>query len=142
MDYMKRHRVPGIEGIDTRALTKHIRTAGAMRAALSSRITNPDDLVDKAREWLGLVGRDMVRRVTCKEAFAWRSDQVPGDSWGRRLSLEPEVTRGTYRVIAVDFGIKFFELTETANRVWIKTKCRQQINEIELKLKRCSSKEP
>jgi carbamoyl-phosphate synthase small subunit len=106
-DYMKKYRVPGIEGIDTRALTKHIRTAGAMRAALSSRITNPDDLVDKARQWPGLVGRDMVRRVTCKEAFSWSAGDVPGPSWERRMPKDLPARKRAYRVIAMDFGIKF-----------------------------------
>ncbi len=106
-DYMKQHRLPGIEGVDTRALTKHIRTAGAMRAAISSRIENPDDLVDKAREWPGLVGRDMVRRVSCKEPFSWRPDEVPWPSWSRRLSLDAGRPGKPYRVIALDFGIKF-----------------------------------
>jgi carbamoyl-phosphate synthase small subunit len=106
-DYMKKHRVPGIEGIDTRALTKHIRTEGAMRCALSSRIANPDDLVDKAREWPGLVGRDMVRWVTCKEAFAWRPEETPGPSWQRRMSSASARRSAAHRVAAMDFGIKF-----------------------------------
>jgi carbamoyl-phosphate synthase small subunit len=106
-EYMKKHRLPGIEGIDTRALTKHIRTAGAMRAAMSSRIENPDDLVDKARQWPGLVGQDMVQWVSCKESFPWLPDELPGSSWSRRMSLPSRPKRGPYRVIAMDFGIKF-----------------------------------
>jgi carbamoyl-phosphate synthase small subunit len=106
-DYMKEHRVPGIEGIDTRALTKHIRTAGAMRAALSSRIDNPDDLVDKAREWPGLEGQDMVRWVSCKKPFRWLPAEVPGSSWSRRMSPDTRPKEGPYRVVAIDFGIKF-----------------------------------
>ena len=106
-DYMKKHRRPGIEGIDTRALTKHIRTAGAMRAALSSRIENPDDLVDKARQWPGLVGQDMVRWVSCKEPFPWPPDEGPGPSWSRRMSIDAGPKKGSYRVVAMDFGIKF-----------------------------------
>jgi carbamoyl-phosphate synthase small subunit len=105
VDYMKKHELPGIEGVDTRALTKHIRTAGAMRAALSSRITNPDDLVDRARQWPGLVGLDMVRQVTCGKSFSWRPEGVPGPSWERRMSKEEP--GGPYRVVAMDFGIKF-----------------------------------
>lgn len=106
-EYLKKHRVPGIEGIDTRALTKHIRTAGAMRAVLSSRITNADDLVDRARQSPGLLGTDMVRRVTCKEAFPWLPGDLPGPSWERRLSIDSAGRKGPYQVVAVDFGIKF-----------------------------------
>jgi carbamoyl-phosphate synthase small subunit len=78
-----------------------------MRAVLSSRIENPDDLVDKARQWPGLVGRDMVRRVSCKEAFAWLPEEVPGPSWARRMSIDAGPKRGPYCVVAMDFGIKF-----------------------------------
>jgi len=108
--YMKKYGIPGIEGIDTRALTRHIRTAGAMRAALSSRTESPEELVDAARRWPGLVGRDMVRSVTCKESFAWRPEEVPGFSWDRRLGFDADRGPGPYRVIALDFGIKFNSL--------------------------------
>jgi carbamoyl-phosphate synthase small subunit len=106
-EYLKKHGLPGIEGIDTRALTKHIRTAGAMRAALSSRIENPDDLVDRARQWPGLVGQDMVKWVSCKKPFPWVPEEVPGPSWSRRMSPGGRSKGRTYRVIAMDFGIKF-----------------------------------
>ncbi len=106
-DFMKKHRVPGIEGIDTRALTKHIRTVGAMRAALSSTMENPGDLVEKARQWPGLVGEDMVRWVTCKQSFTWPPEDLPGSSWSRRMSTVPEGKRRAWRVVAMDFGIKF-----------------------------------
>jgi len=88
-DYLKAHGVLGIEGIDTRALTLHIRTAGAMKAAISTECSDPDELVERARAWPGLVGRDMVQHVTCAEASRWPS---PPDA--------------RYRVVAYDFGCK------------------------------------
>ncbi len=105
-DYLKKQDIPGVEGIDTRALTKHIRTAGAMRAAVSSSIRNPDDLVDRARQWSGLEGEDMVKWVSCKAAFAWEPDALPGPSWSRRISIPGRPKREPYRVVAMDFGIK------------------------------------
>lgn len=105
-DYLKRQDLPGIEGIDTRALTKHIRTAGAMRAALSSQIRNPDDLVDRARQWPGLEGEDMVKWVSCKAPFPWRPAALPGPSWSRRMPTCGAPKSEPYRVVAVDFGIK------------------------------------
>lgn len=105
-EYMKQHGLPGIEGVDTRALTKHIRTAGAMRAALSSGIRNPDDLVDRARQWPGLEGEDMVKWVSCREPFFWQPDALPGPSWSRRMSVFEGKKKAPYRVIAMDFGIK------------------------------------
>ena len=65
-EYLKENGVPGIQGIDTRDLTKHIRTAGAMRAVLSSADIDPDRAVAKAKASPGLVGRDLVREVTGK----------------------------------------------------------------------------
>lgn len=79
----------GVEGMDTRALTKHIREAGAMRGVLSTVDLDPVSLVEKARRSVGLVGRDLVKDVTCKEPYKWN---------GR--------AGGGYRVVAMDFGIK------------------------------------
>ena len=106
-EYLSKHDVPGIEGIDTRALTKHIRTAGAMRSAISSSITNPDDLVDKARQWPGLVGQDMVKQVTCQAPYRWSEDEVLDPSWQRRFHREHGANNKGYHIIAVDFGIKY-----------------------------------
>jgi carbamoyl-phosphate synthase small subunit len=49
----------------------------------------------------------MVRRVTCKEAFPWRSGDLPGSSWERRMLIDEKGRKGPYRVVAMDFGIKF-----------------------------------
>jgi len=70
-DYLQAAGVIGIEGVDTRALTLHIRTAGAMKAAISTEGQTSDELVEMAKAWPGLVGRDMVRQVTCPEAYEW-----------------------------------------------------------------------
>ena len=76
-DYLAAHAVPGISGVDTRALTRHIRQAGAMRAVLSSVDTDPASLVAKARAAPGLVGRDLVRDVTSAQAWEWPSEAAP-----------------------------------------------------------------
>jgi len=90
--YLKESGVPGIEGIDTRALTKHIRTAGAMRAVLASADADPNRAVAKARSSPGLVGRDLVREVTCAKAWDWptsgRAPQGP-------------------KVVVLDYGVKY-----------------------------------
>ena len=88
-DYLRAQDVIGIEGIDTRALTLHIRVAGAMKAAVSTDGRSADELVAMARAWEGLVGRDMVQHVTCGEEFPWPS---PRDA--------------RFRVVAYDFGVK------------------------------------
>ena len=66
-DYLEQAGVPGIEGIDTRALVRHIRTHGAQEAVISSVDLDPDALVRKAKASPGLVGRDLVKEVTCDE---------------------------------------------------------------------------
>ena len=88
-DYLRERGVIGIEGVDTRALTRHIRVIGAMKAALSTRGRSPEELVAMARNWEGLVGRDMVRYVTCAKAYRWDSAKD-----------------ARFRVVAYDFGIK------------------------------------
>jgi carbamoyl-phosphate synthase small subunit len=88
-DYLNREGKIGIEGVDTRALTRHIRTAGAMKGVISTTELNPVSLVNKAKTSQGLVGLDLVTRVTCTEPYVWPND--PGT---------------LFRVVAFDFGIK------------------------------------
>ncbi len=90
--FLSEHGVPGIQGIDTRALTRHIREAGAMKAAISTDEPDAERLVRKAKESPGLVGRDLVREVTCEKPFEW-TDGVTGD--------EP------FRVVVIDCGLKY-----------------------------------
>jgi carbamoyl-phosphate synthase small subunit len=95
--YLREHRIVGVQGIDTRAITKKIRVQGAMKALIwaGPKSPNTDDLVDKARAWKGLVGADLAKKVTCKKTYIWNSTR------GNR-SLK---TR--FHVVAMDFGIKF-----------------------------------
>lgn len=86
--YLKRHGVVGIEGIDTRALTKHLREEGAKKGVISTKDLDPKSLVKKAEASPGLVGRDLIKEVTCKKAFDWNE-------------------KGKFRVVAMDCGMKF-----------------------------------
>ena len=70
-EYLEHAGVPGIEGIDTRALVRHIRTHGAQEAVISSVTLDPDALVARAKASPGLVGRDLVKEVTCAEPYDW-----------------------------------------------------------------------
>ncbi len=128
-EYLKREGIIGIQGIDTRALTKHIRTHGFKKGVISTEISDHRELVRIARESPGLSGRDLVREVTCEAPFEWRGDP-DGDHGGagRRDQLRLALTRRhafeapvsdplelppSYRspeplhVVAMDFGIKF-----------------------------------
>src|SRR3990172_6985700 len=69
-DYLKKNNIVGICGIDTRALTKHLRTQGAMEGVIST-ISSPEIAYEKAVKSKGLVGKDLVKEVSCKESYKW-----------------------------------------------------------------------
>jgi carbamoyl-phosphate synthase small subunit len=105
-DYLQEAGVPGIEAVDTRALTRHIRLQGAMKAALSTQELDPDALVEMARKGPGMVGLDLVQEVTCREPFLWENggpQPVAGGLAGFQWPERP----GSFRVVAMDFGIKW-----------------------------------
>jgi carbamoyl-phosphate synthase small subunit len=90
-EWLDQQGVVGISGIDTRALTKHLRTHGAKRGAISTRLLDADALVAVARGSRSMVGADLAREVTCAEPY-----RVPGAPG----ALRP------FRVVAYDFGMK------------------------------------
>jgi carbamoyl-phosphate synthase small subunit len=104
-EFLVANDVPGIQGIDTRMLTKHLRTAGALKGIISSVDLDEKSLVQKARDWVGLVDVDMVQYVTCAEAYHWD----PGGELSRPWTTEeqrPELPESRFRVAAIDTGIK------------------------------------
>jgi carbamoyl-phosphate synthase small subunit len=92
--YLADARVVGISEIDTRALTRHLRSRGAMRGILSTETGDPAALVDKARASRSMVGADLAREVTCRAPYP---SPEPGAG-------SPEGPR--FRVVAYDFGMK------------------------------------
>ena len=102
-DYLDRHHIMGVEGIDTRALTKHIRVGGAMKAILSTEDLVPDRLVEKAKVSPGLIGRDLVQEVTCQEPYAWT---LGNDQAFANPSLRPSDPSFRPRVVVLDTGVK------------------------------------
>ncbi len=133
--WLSEHNIPGISGVDTRAITRKLREKGTMRAALSTDIgtdarmrssadtgtdarmetdlgAEVERLLHMAREWPGLDGRDMVMEVTCDEAYHWVDDE--GAKWVKKADASildnrdsnDRVSNTEYRVIAYDFGIK------------------------------------
>ncbi len=87
-DYLQTHGIMAVQGVDTREITRRVRSQGVMDAVLSTVDMDPDSLVDKARTWEGLEGVDMVQEVSCREAYV-RSPDDP-----------------RFHVVAFDFGIK------------------------------------
>ncbi len=102
-EYLERAGVVGIEGIDTRALVRRIRTHGAQQAIISSRDLDPESLAARAKAAPGLEGQDLVREVTCTEPYGWEW----GD-WelGRGFRRAGGEHRDAPLVVAVDYGIK------------------------------------
>jgi len=96
--YLKENHIIGIEGVDTRSLTLHIRTKGAMKGIISTTDLNPKSLIKKAKDSPGLVGRDLVKEVTCGKSY--NAKTICSTS----SALCPSVR---FKVIAMDFGIKY-----------------------------------
>ena len=104
-DYLKASDIPGIEGIDTRALTRHIRLQGAMKAALSTEDLDPDSLAEKARQSPDMAGSDLVKEVTCKEPMLWQDGRLVNPGVDLDKFQWPD-RPGSRRVVAMDFGVK------------------------------------
>ncbi|MFH1541997.1 MAG: glutamine-hydrolyzing carbamoyl-phosphate synthase small subunit, partial [bacterium] len=96
-DFLKKHNIIGIEGINTRALTLKIRSVGAMKGIISTNDLDPAGAVKKAKESQGLVGIDLVKEVTCSKAYEWNKE-------------------GKYKVILLDCGAKHNIMRDLASR--------------------------
>ena len=99
--FMERHGVLGIQGLDTRALVRHIVNEGAMMGVLSTEGMDDSKLVAKVAAAPGMAGRDLAQGVTCTEPYEWTEGfasafAVPRD----------EKPKKVFRVVAMDFGIK------------------------------------
>jgi carbamoyl-phosphate synthase small subunit len=100
--YLERYGVPGISEVDTRALTRLLRTKGALKAAMSTVNTDGDELVAMARQWPGLDNRDTVQEVSCPASYTWNEGGAPGGF--RPAASQPSAS---FHVVAYDFGLKW-----------------------------------
>jgi len=103
-EYMERYAVPVLAEIDTRALVRHLRTNGVMRGVFSTRETNVDALVQRARSIRKMDGTDLARVVSTKSAYSFDADDSRNQS-GDPL-LTPVSDQPLLHVVAYDFGIK------------------------------------
>jgi carbamoyl-phosphate synthase small subunit len=94
-EYLKENNILAIEGIDTRALTLHIREKGAMKAVLSTLDSNESNLVEKARQSRGLVGLDLVKEVTISRKYVYA-----------------QAKDAKFKVVVLDCGVKYNILRE------------------------------
>jgi len=108
-EYMERYSVPVLAEIDTRALVRHLRTFGVMRGVISTDVSNPDALVQKARSIRKMDGTDLARVVSTRAAYPFDADDSRNQSGDSLLPVAPdqnEGVRNTLHVVAYDFGIK------------------------------------
>ena len=107
-DYLVKHHIVAIADIDTRALTRVLRSAGVMRGVIATGQVDPAELVEKARSIPKMEGADLVQGVTCDSPFEWRTVAAgPGDDAHHEFAIPPEArAKRRLRVAAYDFGVK------------------------------------
>ena len=101
-DYLKQHEMPGIYGIDTRALTRKIRTEGAINGGISTEILDPLELLERVQKAPNMAGLNLVRQVTTQEIYEW--SEPTDTAWEFNSSASGNTQEFT--VVALDFGIK------------------------------------
>ena len=111
--YLKEYKIAGIEGIDTRYLTRHIRENGSLKAVLSSTEKNKDILVDRAKGSLGLEDRDLVRGVSCENSFFF------GEKKNKPLCVAYDLggKRAIFNQLSEKFDLEVVPCTESAESV-------------------------
>ena len=101
-EHLREHKVPGLAEVDTRAITRHLRTRGVLKGVISTVRRDADDLVRRARESADLGALDLVKQVSCREAYAWDAGRDP--RWAAAFGQDPGAPR--IRCVAYDFGAK------------------------------------
>lgn len=102
-DYLKQHSILGIYGIDTRALTRKIRSVGAMNGAISTEVLDPIDLLQQLQDAPSMAGLNLVREVTTQQIYEWSDSTDP--LW--EFVPQMQATEAEpLTVVAIDFGIK------------------------------------
>ncbi len=116
-EYMRANHIVGIHGIDTRSLVRHLRDNGSQEGIISTSSTDAGELIAKAKASPGLVGKDLVRNVTCVEAYDWNEglwepglgykhrDAGKDPTKGRR-GKQATFKAAKFSVVAYDYGIK------------------------------------
>ncbi|MFA5035454.1 MAG: glutamine-hydrolyzing carbamoyl-phosphate synthase small subunit [Candidatus Margulisiibacteriota bacterium] len=103
-DYLKKHGIIGIEGIDTRMLTRRLRLQGSLKGVITTGGDDSTALVKKAKESAGVEGVDLVKIVTCKKPYIWNETEYANEP---ECTNKNEYPNKKYHIVAYDFGIKF-----------------------------------
>jgi carbamoyl-phosphate synthase small subunit len=110
-EYLSKYNIVGIQGIDTRALTRHLRLKGAMQGAISAKDCDLESLMKKLKASPRLAGVDLVKEVACKEAYEWKEDREKGSA----CLPARQGFRKKYKVVVLDCGVKFNILRNLIN---------------------------
>jgi len=101
-DYLIRHKIVAIAGIDTRQLTRHLRKHGAMKACVvAGENIDAEKSIKTAKSFAGLVGMDLAKEVSTASAYSWADG-----TWDIEGGIKPSSSNKEWRVIAYDFGVK------------------------------------
>jgi carbamoyl-phosphate synthase small subunit len=112
-EYLSKHGIPAVQGIDTRALTKILRVKGAMKSCISTEDVTDKAAVQLAHDWRGIVGVDYVREVTHQEPFVWDSKDEQSCNWKiertavGRMQYADVLPPADLPIVAFDFGLKY-----------------------------------
>jgi carbamoyl-phosphate synthase small subunit len=109
-EYLQKWKIPGAQGIDTRALTRHLRTRGAMNACLTTEEISPEEATRRALEGEGVIGMDYVREVSTTTIYRWDPGDKRSAQWSIPQPRDGENKRALppirFRIAAYDYGIK------------------------------------
>jgi len=113
--YLEENGIPGIQGIDTRALTKKLRVGGALKGFISTEDVADADALARARAWSGLVGVDYVKEVTHREPFVWDEGDlqsasfnlVRGNAIADARNVRDPLPAADIPIVAYDLGMKY-----------------------------------
>ena len=109
-EYLRQWKIPGVQGIDTRALTRHLRERGAMKACLTSEAMSAEEATRLAVEGEGVIGMDYVREVSTKEPYLWDPDDRLSEPWSITNGDDDRTKRKLppirHHVVAYDYGLK------------------------------------
>ncbi len=103
-NWLKKRKIVGIVNLDTRIITNYIRDKGAPKGIVQFSKKgkhNIKELVKKSKDWKGLLGLDLAKKVTCKNIYTWNSFK----SWDKNKGFLKN-KKNLYKIIAIDYGIK------------------------------------
>ena len=112
-DYLAKNGVPGVQDIDTRQLVTMLRIKGAMKSCISTEDISDKEAVQRAKEWHGIVGVNLVEGVAHSKPFVWDHDDKLSRNWkiGRdaagQMQYSDELRPADITIVAIDFGVKY-----------------------------------